>query len=308
MNLKVIHPEQASLEVLHSVIQDGDEIYRSPHVGNVNRHELSLAMGISMLGGTLQMELVDTIQGDDRYSNPRVAMIGDVDLTLVSRRYARNRIVGGCLIEPNTIDELLVHGVKLSEAPRSLKELHAITLRQALPESVSIMPSSRRFSLLGTDVYGLVLQETAQIINRPMRRVSVDGKLETVHEVREVDSIYGLGADESVGLLPPLEAMMAIEVIQKVLSNNGNDCQIVHIGGPDMVKYTKDRQIMEPTTQIVRRVLCELGIANSTQVDYIVPCMKTVLMDEKFVPTVDDTVRSQYDILTQDSMSRSAVC
>lgn len=308
MKLNIRHPELASLDVLQHAVHDNEIIHRSPHVGNLNNQELSLAFGIGALGGTVQLELVDTIQGDDRYSNPRAVIVGNQNIGLVSRRQAKNKIVGSCHVEPGAFDSLVEAGIRLDPTLMTLKQLHASALEQVLPPSVSVVSSSESFAEIGSVPYGLVMQAAARVIDRPIRQVAANGKLKEASLTDVGQSIYGIGPDCDEGLLPPLEAMMAIEIIKKVIDDNGVDGQIVHVAGPDMIRYTKDDHIMQPAEQIAQRVLSELGAPEGIKIDYVVPCMKTILESDGFKSPIDKTVQSQYDILVQDGIRSEIAC
>lgn len=301
MNLNVYHPGKESLEVVSAAIDEGETIYRSPHVGNINGDELNLIFGVCEMGGSMQLEMVDTIRGDDKYSNPRVAIIGERAVALASRNYAKSRIVGSC--EVNFEDAELANslGVTLDEESPglTLKNLHISSLEQILPNNVRVTPSTEFFAEIGNQAYRLVLRETANTIDRPLRRVDSAGKIKEVdNEAADFTDIYGLGEKSEEGLLPPLEAMMAIEVLKTILSGNGNDGQIVHVAGADMVKYTQLEEVMQPVETISKRALSDLGIPGNVQIDYVVPYRGTMLASDNFDLHLPASVRSQYDLLS----------
>lgn len=298
MKLTVISPEDASLQTIQSTIDQGETIYRSPHVGNVNNAELSLAFGVNAMGGAMQLELVDSVRGDDSYADPRSLLLGGTTLALVSRNYAKSRVVGGCAIDEVTMETVRSLGISLDvTTPPTLRTLHVDALRRALPSSVAATVSSEYFATIGESIYQLILAESQAAVSRPLRRVNEEGKLREVGPVSNFDSIYGLGENKDEGLLPPLEGMMAIEIVKKVLETNGGDSQIVHIAGPDMIRYTKNPEVMEPVRAIAARVLSELGMPSNVEVDYVVPCMKKVLGSDGFERALGESVQSQYDIL-----------
>lgn len=301
MNLSIIHPEQQSLTVIESTIDNGGEIFRSPHVGNVNNNELRLMLGLGNIGAQMQIELVDTIRGDDSYSNPRLAYINDQKITLVTRNTAKSRVVGGCFANDDAVDDLISKGVKVSEeSPLTLRTLHTNSLRQILPDNVKVINSSEYFASIGQSLYQLVLSTSQEVVNRPLRRVDEQGKIREVSEKFEPVDIYGLGDDPNQGILPPLEAMMSIEIIKKLIDNNLGDSQIVHIAGPDMIKYTKQAEIMEPVVSITQKIASELGVPNMTNFEYIVPYMGAVIESEVCVVVADD-IQSQYDVIAKAS-------
>ncbi len=301
MKLSIIHPEEDSIGALESAIVDGDCVYRSPHVGNVNNSELSLMFGLSEMGAMVQVELVDSIRGDDRYSRPQVALIGDSAITLASRNSAKSRVVGGCEPKPEAVDELIALGVKVdTELSPTLRSLHVGSLEQAVPESVSITVSSEYFATMGQMAYKMVLEEAQKVVDRPLRNVDSQGKPREVSGEHTLDNIYGLGDNPGEGLLPPLEAMMAMEVVKKLIDNNSQDGQIVHVAGPDMIRYTREDGIMGRVETIAQNVLSGLAIGRNTSLEYVVPCMKTVVESGEFNGVIDSSVQSQYDMLVAD--------
>ncbi len=296
MKLNILHPEKQSLQFVSQAIESDEILYRSPHVGNVNSKELGLVLGLSAIGARMQLELVDTIRGNDSYSQPKVAVVGLQKVALASNKHA-GRIVGSCQAKPEGVEQLSTLGIDLPEATTDLKQLHVNSLMQALPGSVEVTPSTEFFAQIGDEAYEIVLREAAKTIDRPLRRVQSTGKIDQAVDSVDFSNIYGLGSEPREGLLPPLEAMMAIEVIKQLLENEGSDSQLIHIAGPDMIEYTKDNSIMKPVENIVNRVLSDLGMSGSICCDYVVPCMSKILQSDNFDPVVGEETASQYDVL-----------
>lgn len=294
MKLNISHPEKQSLTVVSRAIDNGETIYRSPHVGNVNNEELSLALGIGAMGGKIQLELVDTIRGNDSYSQPKVAVVGLQKITLASNKHA-GRIVGSCEAKTEGVEQLKSIGIAVSNEAETLKDIHVESLRLALPGSTTVTPSTEFFEQIGPDVYEMVLRASEEVVSRPLRQVTDTGRIEEVVGPINFGSIYG--PKNNRGLLPPLEAMMAIEIIKKVTENEGNDSQIIHIGGASMTQYTKESGIMQPVEDIANNVLSTLGISSGVLVEYVVPCRENILCSPNFSSTISTDVNSQYDIL-----------
>lgn len=297
MKLNISHPEKQSLQVITNMIEGNEILYRSPHVGNLNNAELSLALGIGAMGGSMQLELVDTIRGNDKYAIPRVAIAGMNRVILARNRHA-GRIVGSCIASPEGIKQLSELGAAVKSAEEtSLKQLHLNSLRQILPDSVEAVPSTEYFSRIGAEAYEMVLRESQKVVERPLRFVLPSGKIIEVQDESNMSNIYGLGDNRNEGLLPPLEAMMAIEIVQKALDNNGSDGTLTHIAGPDMIQYTKMEEVMQPAKVIADRVLSSLGMPSNISIDYIVPCMNKILNSSNFDPVITKDIQSQYDII-----------
>lgn len=296
MKLNISHPEKQSLQFVSRAFESGEVIYRSPHVGNVNGSELGLVLGLSAMDASMQLELVDTIRGNDSYSQPRVAIVGLEKIVLASNKHS-GRVVGSCQSKTEGIQQLESIGIAVPESTTTLKQLHVDSLRQVLPDNVEVTPSTEFFGQLSDNVYKTILKEAAAILGRPLRSVQDTGKIEQTVEPADFSNVYGLGSNPNEGLLPPLEAMMAIEIVKKVLESESEDNQIVHIAGVDMIRYTKNPSIMQPVEEIVARVLSDLGMSNNLCFDYVVPCMKEVLESDEFDTTIGEDVQSQYDIL-----------
>lgn len=308
MKLTVISPESQSLRQINTAIKENDTIYRSPHVGNVNANELRLLLGLSNSGATVQLQMVDTIRGDDRYANPRVALVGGTSIALASRNYAQSRIVGASIVSVDGLSKLSNFGIGFTDPAdaATLKTLHLSAMRQVLPERTTMNASSAYFATAGTLAYEAMLQSTARILSRPLRTIDCEGKIRQIDELPKGElDIYGLGANPMSGLLPSLEGMMAMEVVTKVMATQGADARIVHVAGPDMIRYTKLEDVMKPVETIANSVLKELGIGSDAQVEYVVPCMRTLLESKQFCNPVLNGVESQYDLLAARQLVES---
>lgn len=302
MKLTTLHPEQGSLAEIQTNIDQGVTIYRSPHVGNVNSSELGLLLALDQMGADTQVELVDTVRGDDRYSNPRVATIGERTITLASRNTAKSRVVGGCEVEQDAIVQLQDLGIDVDcTTTPTLRSIHLGSLVQALPESIRVTASSRYFAAIGEQAYGLALASSVAQVGRSLRTIDTEGKIREVVGAPDLSDIYGLGNNRCTGLLPPLEGMMAIEMIKAVIDGNGSDVRIVHVAGPDMIRYTKQPEIMVPAERIATMVLGELGIGENVDIEYVLPCMKTTLESSGFEPIIVPGIMSQYDLIQQSA-------
>lgn len=300
MKLNVSHPKEQSLQLVTQASDEGEILHRSPHVGNVNNQELGLLFGLSALGVELQLELVDTIRGNDSYSQPRIASVGLKKIVLASNKHAA-KIVGSCQVQPQGVDELNRLGIETDSAAKTLKDIHVGSLKAVIPENVSITPSSESFAQLDRLVYETILRETQKVISRPMRSVTETGKIEEINDTSDFKTIYGL--DGALGVLPPLEAMMAIEIIKKVIENKGEDQQTIHVGGKDMVKYTREDVLMQTVEDIVSRTLSDFGVSNNITFDYIVPGIGDILSSEQFNPVIEESMSTQYDILMQQQLT-----
>lgn len=302
MNITINHPEN-SLEAVQQAIINQSELKRSPHVGNVNRNELAIIHGVpEQLGGFLRVEMVDTIQADDRYASPnKVLFATQEDVKLLSSRQSKGRVVGSAQLSSDA-----VLAIKRSCFPRfqeavegmSLTELHMSALKKILSYRVSIRTSSEFFASMGDSALREVLTESQKVLERPLRKVDETGKIKPLEGAVPPDDIFGVGTEPGKGVLPPLEAMMAIELLQMAQAHDGGDSQIVHIAGPDMIRYTKDAAIMEPTVAIAQSVGATLGIRADTTIEYVVPDMHELLQSEPFINVLPENIVSQYDAMS----------
>ncbi len=296
MKLNISHPGESSMQFVSNAIDKGETLYRSPHVGNLRSEDLGLILGLGEMDADVQLELVDTIRGSDNYSQPRVAIVGLKNVVLASNKHA-GRVVGRCEAKPEGVQELKSLGISVAESDKTLKQLHINSLKQVLPDNVQVTPSTEFFGRLDGVVYETILRESMNVLDRSLRCVNESGKINQAPLELDFSNIYGLGENPNEGLLPPLEAMMAIEVIKKILESEGQDNQIVHIAGADMIRYTKDISVMQPVEDIVNRVLSDLGVSDNLYFDYVVPGRQEVLQSKDFDTTIGDSVNSQYDIL-----------
>lgn len=80
-------------------------------------------------------------------------------------------------------------------------------------------------------------------------------------------TMFGNGDDPTSGLILPLDSMMAADIVERILSG---DDDIGHIGGADMVIYTKDPERMERVRTMTEQVLSHLGVMAPQSIRYTV--------------------------------------
>jgi hypothetical protein len=307
MNIEVRHPGADSLACIMGATSEKQVVRRSPHVGNVSGDELELIMGLDAIGANVQLEMVDTIHGRDQYSSPRLIIVGDQKVPIAGNKQSNGRVVGMCRVNADGTKNIERSGIGLDIFEGdSLADTHMASLERILPDSVDVSLSSAFLSSIGREAMELVLCESQTIINRPLRVAQSCGKIVMANEHYDMNDVFGAGDNPLQGVLPPLEAMMAIEIIQAGMQVNGSDMQIVHIAGPDMIRYTKDTQVMDPVKQIATKVLVELGVSSTSNIEYIIPSMATLLADKDFPNVLPArTINSQYDILFDVSEMRN---
>lgn len=300
MSIEIQHPESQSLAAIAQAIEDDIPIRRSPHVGNVNQRELSLIFGIAEMGASVQLEMVDTIQGDDSYSNPRRIEMGGSTTPIVSKKAAKGRVVGACVVNEEGADAMRRLGLSTLDGVitgDNVKELHMDSLRSILPANAEAYPVSEYFASIGVEIASLAIAASHRVIERPLRMVDENGLIRPVGNMEDSNNIFGCGDSPDIGALLPLEAMMAVEFVEVAIDDTHNG-QIVHVAGPDMINYTKMPEIMNPTQQIAAMILAELGASVSKAITYTLPCMQTVINDKRFpAGSITATINSQYDVI-----------
>lgn len=301
MKILTNHPGELSLQTVETAIKNKQEIKRSPHVGNVNAQELATILGIASLGGTVQVELVDTIQGNDKYARPHlIAAAEGKSVPLISRKKSNGRVVGACLLSSDTILAIKKSAIDVTvHEGQSLTELHSRSLQDVLPSTVRTELSSEFFALIESVVVASALDYAREHIDRPLRRVGLDGKIQIHNGQIAPEDIFGTGEKPQTGILPPLELMMAIEMALKAADTPGCDSQVVHVAGPDMIVYTKDDAIMNHTKDIAAKMCSDLGLPENTIIEYTVPDMMQLLKHAAFVQAVSPHITSQYDLLQE---------
>lgn len=299
MKLQIRQPGSNSLEVVTQAIAEQQTIFRSPHVGNLNSNELRLLFGLDQLGANTQVLLVDTVRGDDRYSNPRSLIVGQTVLSLASRNYAKSRVVGACEVQADTVQLENIIGYAL-DTSETLTSLHMRSLQKVMPASINITLSSEFFSGRAA-TYQQVMTASEGYIDRSFRLVDEQGKIREVHDTQGL-TLFGMGDKPTEGVMPPLEAVLAFECVNAIAKSPGQDVQIVHVGGPDMVQYVGDETIMGPVGLIAKRAIGRLGLPQNVTVEYTVPSMSQLLADTRFPQILEPSINSQYDILRSNEV------
>lgn len=300
MSIEIIHPGESSIETVVMAAREEIPIRRSPHVGNVNSNELQLMFGVAALGGTLQLEMVDSIQGDDNYSSPRHVIVNGMSVPIISKKQAKGKIVGACHVGPDGAQNCQKAGVPGINEGANVLSVHQDALEAVLPSQVEVATSTEYFASLGEQMLTMIIGAAQQHVERPVRQVMEDGSIKQLSEPHDRQDIFGIGENPQTGILLPLEAMMATELIE-IAMDDDRDSTVIHIAGPDMIRYTKCSEVMGTVKTITQAVLAECGISSSTQdITYIVPCMRATLDATAFPKVISsDQVASQHDIVAK---------
>lgn len=254
MKIEFHHPEQVDIDDIRT-LAESNQIRTSPHVGNLdqtnNPHYLSLALA------GVPLELVDTITSNDRNGRPSVLVKSgeeqsvDCGLTNKTKKkthpcVARVGSTGISLTQLHTAP-LQSAGIDFELSSRFPSRVH-----QDLPE-VLVLAMARECPELGLRVAnaGLVSQD-------PRDRVGPsEGSLEEF-------GVYGSSTpnsrDRLSGIVLPVQAIMVAEVVEQALKGSE---ETVHIGGSDMVVYTRDSELAESVDGLSNLAIEILGLPNS---------------------------------------------
>lgn len=246
------HP-RLTIRELHRVIEEKERpVRRSPHIGNIPSKDLAVMTG---LPPGVEVLMVSTIQGDDKVTKPYVTRLSkDREVGLTSRSAASGRVIGAVAIK--LLDEN-IHPLPVAPiSGQSIADYHqeALNRLQLLNRPINMMD---RFNQ-----HPDMLQATLEACKEHgclHRRVGDDGK---IHSDKNVDihreGIYGIsdGTPTSRGVLLPLNGMMTIDML---LSEAEGSTETLHLGGGDMVHYTRDEERMREVGQIKARTAALLG-------------------------------------------------
>lgn len=298
MKINVSQPRDQSLEAIAQAIENGTTIRRSPHVGNVPAGDLALLSGLAALGANVAVELVDTIHGNDNYSKPRKILLTNTEFNLTSLKQSRSKVVGACVVSTEGAESALANGIDGISAGKSLAQIHIDALTRALPSEVRVESSTDYFRSLGAELLRQAILEASSIIERPIREVDDEGKIHDAESLN-LGNLFGVGENPLSGTLPPLEAMMAIELIDTAINARGSDAQAVHVAGNDMAKYTANTQLMDKVKLVASKIASHFAVPHCVNVEYCLPTRSDLLAHPQFPMVLPGSdIRSQYDLLT----------
>lgn len=296
MNITIQQPGIESLACVEAAINNNQIIRRSPHVGNLIFDDLNLLMGLVELGAEVDLELVDSIKGNDNFSDPRRLVTSDSSITLVGLNKVKSKVVGACQVSPDFVPPSTGPAQNIRPGD-SLLDIHVQSLRAVLPDRISMTVSSNLYTSLGLEAAELLIEKCTGVLQRPLRFVNEQGKALEVTDQAMVNGVFGFGSEPLQGALIPVEAMIAAELILAAQQSSGADTQLVHIGGKDMARYTAQPEIVTSVTTIAGKTTAEMGLYSSTNVMYLVPTRPELLADPAFPqPLAGTKITSQYDM------------
>lgn len=252
----LIRVEQSAMtvgELKRKIEKQSNPIRRSTHVGNQPPHELLL---MNAMPNGIDILMVDTIQGTDKYAMPRVAKLaGNVSIALCSRKQASGRVVSAVAVE----SDCLLADMDLVCRPigkESLADFHNRAL-DMLPLSNRPVPMMKFFGSHG-DVLSATMAACHRL-GKLSRRVGSDGSIVTDEAVDPGRSgVFGIDDVTSPveGVMLPLNGMMALDM--SITASLGGD-MTTHLAGPHMAEYANDELRMHEVGLIMASTASELG-------------------------------------------------
>ncbi len=256
MLIKTEQP-QTDIEALVKIIDSGIDVGASPHVGSLdqatNPHYLTLGLRLGV-----RLEMVDTVTANDKHGRPNIKVVGGQESKLVDlsrREMERVLPVGVALASGGTLESLQVGAVLASgvDAQTTSAFMAEIGIKNGLEK-------------------GDVLQAIANSCDGLMRvaesgAVSRDPAKRLPSSAIESRGLFGVGKDPTSGLIVPVQAMSAAELVAAVI--NGQDTA-VHIGGSDMVKYATSPEFVAVAAEIASKALGVLGLKPPKNMRYVI--------------------------------------
>lgn len=247
--LRVEHPEVNIAQLNEIVANQLMPVQRSPHIGNQNAAELCLQAymppGITVIA-------VDTVRGSDNYSSPRTLMVGaGVSVPLAAVK-ASGRVVGSIVVR----DDIAAHAsdeiISLFnlEPGKPIMDVHQESLQHL---DVANMPIPMMdYFMTQPDILRAVMTAAGET-NIITRQVAAGGKIMPA-TTQATDSVFGVtdGGPKTEGVMIPLNGMMAADIVMQIA--DGADSSL-HLGGPDMIRYTRDSERMTEVSSLVSRTL-----------------------------------------------------
>ncbi len=253
MKIQFEHPEEVEIEQVLALAQSG-HIKTSPHVGNLdqgcNPHYLALALA------GVQLELVDTISSNDRNGRPaNIVKAGEETVLECGLSNKMKKRTHPCVVNVGNTElsltdfhtqPLVSAGIDFELSSRFPSRVHP-DLPEALVVAMSRLTPEQG---LRDARSGMVSQDPKDRIKPSIEAISALG-------------VYGSSVfidDQLSGIILPVQAIMAAEVVEQAI--RGSD-RTFHIGGSDMVVYTRDPKLADSVQSICILAMEVLGLKNS---------------------------------------------
>lgn len=241
--IRVETPIMTVAELTEHIGSANEPVRRSTHVGNQPSMELTimaaLPMGVDVL-------MVDTIQGNDKYSQPNTVIGRAAVERLVSNRKADKRVVGSLRgeVEGAQVSLIDIHQGALDSLQLNNRPVLMMKYFAAHPE------------LLGAAM------EACEEMGEVTRFVDTEGLIHQSHEADKGRPIFGNASDH--GRLLPLNGMMTMDAL---ISHSQQSPSTLHLAGPDMVRYVRNPERMSRVSELFGRA-CALLALKSAEHNY----------------------------------------
>jgi len=242
-SLEVNHKQMTVAQLATSIESGSRPVRRSTHIGNQPPAELAV---MTSLPPGVEVMMVDTIQGNDKYSAPHVLRFGAQDIQLISKKQAANRVVGAITASHEAPSSLV--GERLSTIHnRALSRLALTNSPVPMMEFFNRQPEALR-----------AIMHACADAGELTRRVATDGVVEYGAAINlDQDGIFGLDGAES-GAMLPLNGMMAMDVLVSHMQGADSSLQLA---GPDMIGYTQHPARMHDVATRIDQASALLGLA-----------------------------------------------
>lgn len=285
-NLHVEHPNLTIGQVVE-LGQRGD-LRRSSHIGNQPLRELALMSSVAV-----RPVLVDTITGNDNYSNPAYIIAGGTRHRLASQKHD-SRVVGSVPLVPERYTQLQGAHPELKELGdhEGVASLHTVSLEALNLAAQRSITATGMLASMGEA--GGALMEELSTRGSLRRAVRPDGKISSIVADAQtlLKGVFGIEdhTPQSEGIMLPLEGMMAMDILAGL--RDGRDT-IAHAAGTDMRVYTRNAELMGHVGDLVAATQQRLG-ERATTAAYVV--VDITGLDAAVHPDYAH-VASQYDLI-----------
>lgn len=248
---------RTDVDALVKLMDSGVDVAASPHVGNLNQTSNPHYLALGKLLG-VRIEMVDTISVDDKHGRPTIKVAGDAEQKLVN-------------LSRREMGRLLPVGVQIDDS-ETLESLHVNAALASGIKAQTITGSIAEIGLTKGFRHGEVLNAVALSCDSLMRvarggQISGDPAMRAPNTSLSRIGLFGTGEDVKSGLIIPVTAMAAAEVIAATINNQDTTA---HIGGSDMVKYGTTPEFVQSVEAITNKALALLAVRGPGIMRYVI--------------------------------------
>ena len=253
MSIDINLEPNLSLVDIAQAQENGYSVMRSAHVGNARGYNLAVAsMGIPVLlvDHNIVSQFPDEA-GDKNYLPGSIITRQDITPLKIER-------VGGLAMRTEAVNPF-------SGDTQFIDQLHIASLKQAFPDTSFVTNTDyvRSQETVSGEITNIALTTMPELFTRS---VEADG---TVHKSRRslapLAQNYGIlqlndDPRSQKGVLIPNEVDIVTNFIIEAI-RSGKDTQI-HLSGPDMQHYTKDKAMRERLNKLYQSILSEASFGS----------------------------------------------